>query len=111
MKKILSLALVLWASTTFAFVGEGMEREQVRSLIKRELEHHLKFPSSNNLTVYDEAYIELVIKIDSRVEVKNMNVASDNVRKSIVEQISRIHLIGPIAEEQTFVFRVCFHTA
>jgi|LakMenE01Jun11ns_1017448.scaffolds.fasta_scaffold9900363_2 Iap family predicted aminopeptidase len=111
MKKIIYLAMMLCTSAAFASPGIGNDREQTKSMLKRELEHHLTFPADKSLKNYDEAYIEISINNDGSIEVVNMNAANDDVRRFIEKQISQIHLNNTIGEDQTYVFRVCFRAS
>lgn len=111
MKKLIFLLIAGLVSTLRASASDGNEGDFTKGMLKQELEHHLKFPSGNSSRTYDEVYIELAVKADGSVEVKNMNAASQEVRNSVEEQISRMKLNIPAGKEATYVFKLCFRSA
>jgi hypothetical protein len=111
MKKIISMMLILAATTVGANDGLGHETQQTKELIKKELERNLLMPACNKAVAYDEAYIEVCVKPDGSLIVTKINAASDEIISSIEQQISRIHLAQDVYQEGTYVFRVCFRSA
>lgn len=108
MKNLVIALLMLIAGVASASDGKGNEMEMTRNMLKHELESHLSFPSHGMHKDFDVVFVELAVKKDGTVEVLNMNAASEEVRRSMEEQISTIKIKAPVSEEGSFAFRVHF---